>query len=170
MTDLFTQFLEAVDYQITDGSTFGWNCFPDARYLDSSTDSGIVSAIFSHKDQTVYQIEIQSELHPNGEFHYRWTDPNWKAAFDLEEAAQWAKLKYTNEVKWIDLEDINDVFEKASATLKGEAFDSRVSIPLDLEDDVLFELMKLAHERDITFNQLMIDILKKEIEKTEKGV
>lgn len=170
MTILFDQFLKAVDYQITEGSVFNWKCFPNARYLDSSNDFGVVSAIFSTVDQCIYQMEVQSENHPNGEFHYRWTHPDWTEAHRAEEIYQHKKLGYKSEFEWTELEDTNDILEKASATLKGEEFDSRISVPLELEDDVVFELMKLAHERDITFNQLMIDILEKEIAKLEKGV
>ena len=43
--------------------------------------------------------------------------------------------------------------------------DNRVSIEVDLTDDEWYTLMKLAHEQDITLNQLVENILKTFIEK-----
>ena len=37
---------------------------------------------------------------------------------------------------------------------------SRTTIQLDLDDDLLFQLMLLAHEQDITLNQLVENILR----------
>jgi predicted HicB family RNase H-like nuclease len=37
-------------------------------------------------------------------------------------------------------------------------------ITLDLDTDVLFELMLMAHKRDITLNQLVNEVLKAYIE------
>lgn len=39
------------------------------------------------------------------------------------------------------------------------------TIDIDIEDDVLLTLMKMAHEKNITFNQLVTEILMKQIEK-----
>lgn len=38
--------------------------------------------------------------------------------------------------------------------------DNRVTIPIDLEDELLFKLMLMAHEQDITLNQLVENILR----------
>jgi len=38
-------------------------------------------------------------------------------------------------------------------------------VPLDLADDELFRLMTLAHERDITLNQMVEQILREVIER-----
>jgi len=39
--------------------------------------------------------------------------------------------------------------------------DNRVIIGLELEQDLLYRLMLLAHEQDITLNQLVENILRK---------
>ncbi len=38
------------------------------------------------------------------------------------------------------------------------------TIEVDLDDDLLFKLFMLAHERDITFNQLVENILREFLE------
>ncbi len=45
--------------------------------------------------------------------------------------------------------------------------DNREAITLDLDHDVLFKLFMMAHEQDITFNQLIENILRDEIARVE---
>ena len=47
--------------------------------------------------------------------------------------------------------------------------DNRVTIEIDLEDDVLFRLMLQAHEHDITLNQMIEKILREFIDKETRA-
>ena len=47
--------------------------------------------------------------------------------------------------------------------------DNRVTIKIDLEQDVLYQLMLRAHEQDITLNQLVDRILREFIDEHEKS-
>ena len=46
--------------------------------------------------------------------------------------------------------------------------DNRVEIELELTDQEWYTLMKMAHEQDITLNQLVERVLTAEIERIEK--
>jgi len=46
--------------------------------------------------------------------------------------------------------------------------DNRVDVPIELTDEDWYTLMKMAHERDITLNQLVEEILTLEINRLEK--
>ena len=46
--------------------------------------------------------------------------------------------------------------------------DNRVDVPIELTDEQWYSLMKTAHERDITLNQLVEEILTLEINRLEK--
>jgi len=46
--------------------------------------------------------------------------------------------------------------------------DNRVDVPIELTDEDWFSLMKMAHERDITLNQLVEQILTAEMDRIEK--
>ena len=46
--------------------------------------------------------------------------------------------------------------------------DNRVDVPIELSYEYWYTLMKIAHERDITLNQLVEHILTLEIERIEK--
>ena len=47
--------------------------------------------------------------------------------------------------------------------------DGKVDVVLDLEYDLLYELMLMAHERDITLNQLIETILKEYIKNEQSN-
>ena len=59
-----------------------------------------------------------------------------------------------------ELEVIEDWIEKATAIVAGKKYDKRIQVPLNLPDDVMFELMSMAHERDITLNKMVEEVLK----------
>jgi hypothetical protein len=46
----------------------------------------------------------------------------------------------------------------------GEDYDTRVQVAVDFSDEELLQYMKIAHERDITFNELVEDALRHAIE------
>jgi hypothetical protein len=161
------QFLKAVDYKINDGSEFQWACFgSNARYLDAQkngADGPSASIVFDTKDQTVYQAMVYD--YPAGRA-YRLSG----ATEYLQDYLSEAKLRGVtdqawDDVKYIDLETVEDFMEKCTAIFAGKSYDDRVIIPIDLPDDVMFALMKQAHELDITFNQHVEQILRVEIEK-----
>jgi predicted DNA-binding ribbon-helix-helix protein len=46
--------------------------------------------------------------------------------------------------------------------------DNRVDVSIELTDEQWYSLMKMAHERDITLNQLVEQILTTEMDRIEK--
>jgi hypothetical protein len=42
----------------------------------------------------------------------------------------------------------------------GEGFDTRIQVPVELDDDTLLKLTMEAHKRDITLNKLIEEILR----------
>lgn len=155
------QFMETCGYRITEGSDYGWQCFGyDAYRLDSwngDQDGHTLSIVFDTKTQTVYQVEA---FDYKRERAYRMTNPDFKSAFDAEfENRDILDMAWEKDdgspVKYIDLEVDQDFLDKAHAICNDQEYDTRVQISVDLDDDTLFQMMKLAHERDITFNQLV---------------
>lgn len=67
----------------------------------------------------------------------------------------------------IELETKEDLMEKFSAIVSGQDYDTRIKIPIELPDDELMRLMLMAHEKDITFNELIIQILMDEVKKVQ---
>jgi hypothetical protein len=69
-----------------------------------------------------------------------------------------------DDVDYVDLEVDDDFIQKCLSIKTGEDYDTRVSVPLELEDEEMFELMKMAHEQDITLNQFVEQLLRRVIE------
>lgn len=160
-------FMKAVDCRITGGSEYQWQCYgPNARYLDCDETDFSVSIIFDTVDQTVYEATV---FDYRNERAYRRFNPDFHKQYLTEAKERGITLSFAwDAVKFVDLETDEDWIEKATAIVNNTAYDERVSIPLELPDEELLVLLKMAHERDITFNQLMEDILLKHIEQIDK--
>jgi hypothetical protein len=155
---------QAFDHKIIDGSEFCWTCWPNARYLDYESEYAHASVIFSTKTQEVYSAEINDKEDKHRP--YRWYNPEYRQQYIDESTARGVDHQQAwDNVKWCDLEIAEDFLEKASAIFSNQEFDTRVQVPIDLTDSELLELMTMAHKRDITFNQLITEILTLQIEK-----
>lgn len=151
-------FMEIVDYRITEGSDYQWACFgPTAYRLDSwngEQDGHTVSILFDTHSQEVYQVEA---FDYSNERAYRMTNPKYKDLFKEECEHRevidmaWERDDGTN-VEYVDLDVVEDFVEKARAIVIGEEYDTRVKVPVDFTDEELLMYMKMAHERDMTFN------------------
>ena len=167
-------FMETIDYKITDGDEYCWQCYgPNARSLDSWNgqwdDTGnTVTMVFDTKTQVVYQMEAWDY---KNEREYRWLNPDFKDAFEAESKQRGiSSVESLDDKKFIDLETTEDILEKARAIVLGEKYDTRVSVPINLSEAETLALMLMAHEQDITFNQLMINVLQAEIDSRTTAV
>ena len=166
-------YLEAINFRITGGSEYQWRCYGDnARYLDCADDDGVgtysITCIFDSVDQTVYAIELWDYVNDR---EYRWINPMFVSAhMDACVEHDVDCYESCDERNFIDLDVAGDILAKISKVVKGEVYDERVVVPLDLEDDQLFDLMKLAHERDITLNQMVEELLRLAIEQHQDGL
>lgn len=162
---------EALDHRITGGSEYLWNCYPGARHLDYESDYAYVTILFNNLTQEVYEadVSIKKEAWEKDAAPYRWYNPEYKDAYIKE-----AKEKNIDpdqawdDVKWVVLETAEDFLEKASLIFNGEEWDTRVQVPLDLDDGLLLKLAMEAHKRDITLNQMVEEILRNMIAKYER--
>lgn len=163
-------FMETVNYRITEGGPYGWQCFgPNAYCLDSwngDQNGHTVSICFDTKTQEVYQVQAYDY---KNERAYRMTNPEYKNKFDKECSDKdildmaWEDDE-GNPVKYVDLDVAEDFIEKARCIVKEEDYDTRVQVPVDFTDEELLIYMKMAHERDMTFNEFVEMALKAAID------
>ena len=165
------EYLEAIDFKITGGSEYQWKCFGDnARYLDCESqelNEFSVHCIFDSVDQTVYSIEAWDY---GNDRVYRWIHPAYIkkhmkacAKHDVDVYSACDTMNYT------DLDVAGDILEKARAIVRQEPYDERIQIQVDFSDEDLLQYMKLAHQMDITFNELVEQALREAIDKVESG-
>ena len=164
------EWMEVIDYRITEGSDLHWTCYGhDVYCLDSwngDQDGHSLSIIFDTKTQEVYEVQAHDYVHQRA---YRLINPDYVEQYRAEakdrsvlENQAWDNVDY------VDLETDDDWMQKALAIVAGEDYDTRVSIPVDFSDEELLTYMKLAHERDVTFNQLVEEALREAIEEHKR--
>lgn len=157
------QVNEALDHKIEGGSEYNWDIYgPNVRYLDFASDNAHASVLFDTVTQEIYEATVNDN---DDKFAYRWLNADTKELY-IEECKK-RKIDPNiawDQKKWYDLEVDEDWLTKAKAIMRGENFDSRVIVPIDLADEELFQLMKLAHENDITLNQMVERILQQVID------
>jgi hypothetical protein len=151
------EWMELVDYRITEGSEYQWRCYDaDAYSLDSwsgDQDGYSFTIIFDKTDQTVYEVQAFDYLHNRA---YRMINPDFVNSHDDEALSRGVTPNEAwDEVKFVDLEVDDDFIQKCLAIKAGEDYDTRVSVPVEFSDEELLTYMKLAHEQDITFNELV---------------
>lgn len=164
------EWLDFVEYRITEGSTYCWSCYgPNARTMDSwdgDTDGVSSSIIFDTKEHIVYEVTVYDYSKQRA---YRLINPDFKDAHTAESKSRGVDSNQAwDDVTYVELETEEDFEEKCRAIMSYEEYDTRVSIPLELEDKDLLIFMKAAHERDMTFNQFIEEALRHALVEFEK--
>lgn len=164
------EWMELVDYRITEGGDFGWQCYGSNAYqLDSwngEQDGHSFTITFDTRDQTVYEVQAHDYVHNRA---YRMVNPEFQKKMrkeakrrDVDRAEAW------DDVDYVDLEVDDDFIQKCLAIAAGEDYDTRISVPVDFSDTELLKYMKLAHESDMTFNDFVTDALSEALKNYEK--
>ena len=167
------EWMELVDYKITEGGDYGWGCYGSNSYtLDSwngvhGKGGYSFSIVFSTKSQKVYEVSVCDYTNDRA---YRMINPKNvdKHNKEAEHKSVLANQAW-DDVDYVDLDVDDDFFQKALAIKDGESYDTRVQVPVDFSDEELLQYMKIAHERDITFNELVEDALRHVIGEYEAG-
>lgn len=156
-------WMELVDYKITEGSDYGWDCYGSNSYtLDSWNGihgkGGLsFSIIFSTKSQKVYEVSVCDYTNDRA---YRMINPN-----NVEKHRKEAVVHDVNindawdGVDYVDLEVDDDFIQKCLAIKAGEDYSTDISITIDLPDDILLPLTLEAHKQNVTLNAYVNSIL-----------
>ena len=135
-------FMESVNYRITESSAYCWHCYGSNAFTmdswDGNHDGHSVSVTFDTKTQEVYAMEA-------------FTDEVKARGLDDE---AWDGIQYTT------LETDEDMLAKMRAIVAGEDYDTRVKVPVEMDEADLMKLFKMAHEADVTFNEFVGALLR----------
>ena len=165
--------MELVDYKITEGDTYGWQCYgPNAYQLNSWNGFHVVggynfSIVFSTKSQKVYEVSMCDYTNDRA---YRMINPKFQEKHRKEAESRNVNLNEAwDDVDYVELDVVDDFIQKALAIRAGEDYDTRVQVEVDFSDEELLQYMKLAHQRDMTFNELVEEALRHAISEYEAG-
>ena len=148
------------NHQITGGSDYGWNCYGlNTWSIDYTSNYAHGYVIFDTVTQKVYEVNVS----PVSDTHkpYRYIDPEFREAHNAEAVDRNVDPNVAwDDTNWVDLETELDFIEKASKMFVGQTFDTRVVVPVDLDNDILLQLAMEAHKRDITLNKMVEEVLR----------
>ena len=157
------KWMQLVNYRITEGSNYlGYG--GSAHCLSSWNgihDKGGWSAniVFDTRTQEVFQVEVCDYTNDRA---YRIINPLHKSDYNADDPAY--RDQAWDDVDYTDLEVDDDWLEKAKAIVDGVDYDERVKVPIDFSDEDLLKYMKMAHDRDMTFNAFIEEALRTAIE------
>jgi hypothetical protein len=165
------EWMELVAYRITEGADYGWQCYGSNVYqLDSwngEHDGHSFSIIFDTKNHTVYEVQAHDYLHNRA---YRMINEDFAKKLSKEaKRRDINKDEAWDDVNYIDLDVDDDFIQKCLAIAAGEDYDTRVQVPVDFSDEDMLKYMKMAHERDMTFNEFIEEALRHAIEEVNAG-
>jgi len=167
------EWMELVDYKITEGDSYGWSCFGPNSYQLSSWN-GVhgkggysFNIVFSTKSHKVYSVEVCDYTNDRA---YRMINPDYVKKHEKEAKNRDVNMNQAwDDVDYIDLEVDDDFIQKCLAIKDGDDYDTRVSVPVDFSDEELLQYMKMAHERDMTFNAFVEEALRYTLTEVEAG-
>ena len=167
------EWMELVDYRITEGGEYGWQCYgPNAYCLDSWNGVHGVgvysfSIVFSTKTQKVYEVSMCDYTNDRA---YRMIVENKQAKHRKESEHKSVLANQAwDDVDYVDLEVVDDFIQKALAIKAGEDYENTVSVPIDLPDDLMMFAFRAAHEADMTLNDWMNQMLRGFVDQVEAG-
>jgi hypothetical protein len=168
------EFMELIGYQIPESSEYGWKCFGQyARIMEiwNGDQNGYsISAVYDSLDNFMYQVSVCDYKNTTA---YQWTHSEYRDAYMTECLTVLNEdVPYAwDDVKFTEIESKLEFFAVASNIIETEASveqDNSVYITLEnIPNEELFQLMMLAHERNITLNALIEEILHRVCELTE---
>ena len=151
-------------HKITDGSEYLWNCYGDnIRTIDYTSKHACGYVVFDTETHEVFEVSVSPvagawDIEPKP---YRYINPEYRMSYETEAEDRHVDPNVAwDDVKWVDLETEEDFAEKASKMFVGQPFDTRIQVPVELDNDTLLKLTMEAHKRDITLNKMIEEILR----------
>jgi len=157
-------WFELVNYRITEGSEYNLQHAADCYSLsswDGNHDGSSFNVVFNTRTQDIYTMEACDYKNNRA---YRYISPFWIETYGLDAIKEDLGDQAWDDVDFIDLEVYEDFLQKSYAIISGLSYDTRISIPLTLNDNEMFQLMKSAHESDMTLNEFVEKVLLEYIE------
>lgn len=168
----YYDFLQLINNEETTHEKYHYSCYGpnvaieewwNQKYEDGGCS---ISVVYDTRSFTVYEMEAW-DYQANRE--YRWINPLYREAYNQKYRDSTLDVSYSIDGReFIDLEVSKDILEKATAMFQGKEYDTRIMIPVDLPDDVMFNIMKMAHEADMTLNQFVEQVVRADLERRNK--
>jgi hypothetical protein len=155
------EFLLAAKHNVVEGGKCDWDFLPKTtRWLDVETDYGWATAYFDSISEEVWRIKVSDSMKRN--HNYEWFEPVYKQEFldSLKNKTADGNIYYQT-----DTED--DILNKVSSILFNRKFDPDVVLEFDLNEDTKKILENMAKEKNVTFDDLILEAVQNYIFETK---
>lgn len=144
------QFMELVDYKISDGCPYKHTSYSDLYCLFTADNEKSFYVIFDSSTKKVYYAEVY--------------DNKKDQSYLLVESGFDIGVERDDSYESSTLEVDDDFLEKAMAIKEGREYDHRIMTILTFTDEEWFKYAMMAHERDITLNKMIESLLTEGLE------
>jgi hypothetical protein len=158
------EWMELVDYKVTEGDSYGWSCFgPNSHQLASwngvhGKGGYSFNIVFSTKTHKVYSVEVCDYTNDRA---YRMINPDYVKKHEKEAKNRGVSLTEAwDDVNFVDLDVDDDFIQKSLAIKEGKDYDTRVSMPIEFTDEEFATYARMAHDMDLTLNQFIEQALR----------
>ena len=168
----FARFCELTGHNLTEVARFLWPCYGENAYnfsyWNEDHDGFSINTIVRLDGMIVEVVEVCDYAANRA---YRWFNPNTGAREAYIKAAPAHCENYRqawDDVDFVELDVLDDFIAKAEAIRDGRDYDDRVTMPIDISDEDFVSIARMAHDRDITFNQMVEHILREQIDRVRR--
>lgn len=78
------ELIKLLNYAITEGGTFGWDCYGEnSRYLDFEKDDIHLSAVFDQNTQELYEVDVY-DGNSDSINSFKWINEKYLDAYNIE--------------------------------------------------------------------------------------
>lgn len=147
-------------------SAFGECVFIEVVKCDDKGSLFTIEATISKNYKIIYRVCVSDFKNMR---HYNWVSPGLKEDFNKEQA----DMGFDPKIGWIedddiiettDLEVFEDFIEKSNAIISNSDYDTRLLVNMNIDKELVYDLMLIAHSKDITLNELINEIMLAKIE------
>lgn len=159
-------FLECVDYRVTESATFLWKCYgSNARIMDywngeHNNKSVSVSAIYDEVTSKLYAMEVSDG--PNSR-DYRWICQEYRKLHSDEAIERGVDDTSIGDNKFIELEVFGDILEKSRSIFLGKEYDTGILINISMTAEEENYLRSAAALENISLEDFILRIIENEI-------
>lgn len=159
------EILEATNYHPKSEDKFQWKCFGNFIYIVDFdiSDEQSVSCNYDIRTGNVFEINLIDKT--NNKF-LKWIIPSHFSAYEDESIVHNITVDFCDDTNKYEL--INDeekIMNEIKTLFMNFSSNNLEIVSFDLDDDVLISLTQIANNRNITLNQLIVEIFTKHITK-----
>lgn len=148
-------------YNVCEGSDFLPSCYGVGlklfEFAAVDEDEEAVSCIFDPKTQIVHEITFIA-----GDVPVKWVSPEFRVKNSESKTKDGSRDFAWEGVPWTDMQDLQEILGLINDYYKGY---ENEQLLISVTPEIELALFKLAHRKDMTVNQVVEDILTKELGK-----